>query len=140
MADNPFIGTWRLVSYITEKDGEISHTMGENASGYITYGADGYMSVALMSANRTLFDSPSSRAGSDEDKAAAFDGYTSYAGPYTVGEEAVTHHVEVAWFPNMVGKDNVRPFKFDGNQVTLSVPPVVREGVEVNQHLVWERV
>lgn len=115
------------------------HTV-KNASGYITYGADGYMSVALMSANRPHFTSDRSRAGKTEDKAASFDGYISYAGPYTVGEDAITHHVEVAWFPNMVGKDNVRAYKLDGNRVTLSVPPVTVDGDVITQHLVWEKV
>lgn len=105
MPDNPFIGTWRLISFVSEREnGEITYPYGEDASGYITYGADGYMSVALMSANRPHFTSDRSRAGKTEDKAASFDGYISYAGPYTVGEDAITHHVEVAWFPNMVGQ------------------------------------
>jgi hypothetical protein len=73
-------------------------------------------------------------------KAAAFDGYLSYAGPYTIGEDTVTHHVEVAWFPNMVGEDNVRAYKFDGNRLRLSVPPRIVEGVEITGHLVWEKV
>jgi hypothetical protein len=141
MADNPFVGSWRFVSYIAEdENGEITHPFGEDAHGYIMYGADGYMQVALMASDRPTFPTPRFRNGSTADKVAAFDGYLSYAGPYTVGEDAITHHVEVAWFPNMVGRDNVRKFEFEGNRLKLSVPPQEIDGVVVKQHLVWEKV
>ncbi len=141
MVDNPFLGSWRFVSFIYEdQDGNITHPFGEDASGYIMYGADGYMQVALMTANRPRFESERFRNGPTEHKAAAFDGYLSYAGPYTIGEDTVTHHVEVAWFPNMVGEDNVRAYKFDGNRLRLSVPPRIVEGVEITGLLVWEKV
>ena len=62
MPDNPFVGTWRLVSYIYEyENGDVTYPYGKDASGYITYGADGYMSVALMSSNRPKFDSNRAR-------------------------------------------------------------------------------
>jgi hypothetical protein len=98
------------------------------------------MSVALMSAGRPQFESHRFREGKTEDKAASFNGYISYAGPYTVGEDTVTHHVEVAWFPNMVGLDNVRGYRLEGNRVILSVPPVTVDGTVVTQHLTWEKV
>ena len=140
MADNPFIGSWRLVSYVSEdQSGKVTYPFGKDATGYIVYGADGTMSVALMSANRPRFESDRSREGSIENKAASFDGYISYAGPYTIGEDAVTHHVEVAWFPNMVGQDNVRTFKFDGSRLKLTIPPMI-DGSEITGHLVWEKV
>jgi hypothetical protein len=141
MAENPFVGSWRFVSYTNEdEDGNITHPFGEDAHGYIMYGTDGYMQVALMTAGRPIFPTERFRSGSTEDKAASFDGYISYAGPYTIGEDIITHHVEVAWFPNMVGKDNVRAYKFDGDRLRLSVPPVEVDGVEVTGHLIWEKV
>ena len=141
MANNPFVGSWQFVSYISEdENGEITHPFGKDAHGYIMYGADGYMQVALMTSDRPIFDTKRFRSGSTENKVAAFEGYLSYAGPYTIGEGTITHHVEVAWFPNMVGLDNVRKFELDGNRLKLSVPPIEIDGVVVTQHLVWEKV
>ena len=79
-------------------------------------------------------------SGKLEDKAAAFDGYISYAGPYTVREETVTHHVEIAWFPNVVGLDNVRGYRLNGNRIILTVPPVTTNGSAMTEHLTWEKV
>ena len=141
MANNPFVGSWRFVSYISEdENGKITHPFGEDAHGYIIYGEDGYMQVALMTSDRPIFDTKRFRSGSAENKVAAFDGYLSYAGPYTIDKDTITHHVEVAWFPNMVGLDNVRKFEFEGNRLKLSVPPVEIDHVVVTQHLVWEKV
>lgn len=49
MASNPLIGTWSLV------DGRVSYPLGEDAVGKSMYGQDGYMSVAIMGPERTMF-------------------------------------------------------------------------------------
>ena len=43
MADsNPFIGTWKLVSWeVTQPDGTIHCSYGKDAMGYLTYTAEG---------------------------------------------------------------------------------------------------
>lgn len=141
MPENTFIGTWRLVSYVAEDaDGQITYPFGEDAEGYIMYRDDGYMQVAIMAPDRPRFESGRMREGTMEEKAAASQGYISYAGTYTICDDTITHHVEVAWFPNMVGQDNVRRYRMDGNRVRLSVPPVDIDGKTITQHLTWERV
>jgi len=49
MASNPLIGTWSLA------DGQVSHSLGKDASGYIMYNDDGYMFVAIMAPKRLRF-------------------------------------------------------------------------------------
>ena len=48
MEPNPLIGAWRLVTYEAHSGDEISYPLGEDASGYIMYTPDGYMSVLIM--------------------------------------------------------------------------------------------
>ena len=56
VAQNPFIGTWRLVSCeLRRADGQVSYPVGRDPVGYIIYNPDGYMSVAFMSADRPKF-------------------------------------------------------------------------------------
>lgn len=141
MEDNPFLGSWKLISFESEdQEGQFTYPFGENPVGYIMYAPDGYMQVAIMAEEHVPFAADRSRSGTTDEKAAAFSGYISYAGPYTIGEDTITHHVEVAWWPNMVGMDNVRAYEFNGNRLRLAVPPVEVDGKMMIQRLLWEKV
>jgi hypothetical protein len=140
MAENPFVGSWRIVSYVMEENGEKTYPLGLSPTGYIMYGADGYMSVCLVSSERSRFDVAQWSDGTTSQKAAAFDGTISYAGPYTIGENTVTHHVEAAWFPDMISEENTRAYTFEGNRLRLSIPPVEVDGGVRTGHLIWEKV
>ena len=99
MAQNPFVGTWRLVSYkLRGSNGQVSYPLGQDAVGYIIYSEDGYMSVALMAANRLKFAAGDPRGGTDEDKIVAADSYVSYCGRYEIQGGKVVHHVKLASF------------------------------------------
>jgi len=65
MAQNTFVGTWRLVSFglRSTKDNQVSYPFGQEAVGYLMYSEDGYMSVSFMSANRSKFASGDIRGG-----------------------------------------------------------------------------
>ncbi|MGO9021709.1 MAG: lipocalin-like domain-containing protein [Syntrophobacteraceae bacterium] len=141
MAENPFIGTWRLVSFeLRSENGQVSYPFGQDVDGYIIYSQDGYMSVAFMKAGRSNFTSRYLFAdGSMEEKALAVDTYMSYCGKYEVCGDKVIHHIEVSLFPNWTGKDQQRFYRFDGDRLILSSPPVLREGIEQTAHLTWKR-
>ncbi|WP_295458851.1 lipocalin-like domain-containing protein [uncultured Thiodictyon sp.] len=140
MIENPFVGAWRLISCeLRSVNGQISYPMGKDAQGYIIYSRDGYLSVAFMSSGRNPFASDDLRAGSAEEKVQAFDTYFSYCGRYEVRDEAVIHHVEVSLFPNWTGKSQERRYRFDQDQLILSAPPVLIDGIEQAAHLVWQK-
>ena len=141
MSANPFVGTWQLVSAESkDASGEISHPLGQDATGYLIYSSDGYMAVAIMQANRSNFASADTRGGSLDEKGAAFDTYVSYSGTYEVKGERVIHHVEMSLFPNWSGTDQERFFEFSGDQLALRTPPIMIQGVERTAHLIWQRV
>jgi hypothetical protein len=135
------VGTWRLVSLESRSsDGKVSYPLGKDLLGYIMYNENGYMFVAIMSPNRLKFASGDILGGTIEEKAAAADTYVSYCGKYDVQGDTVTHHIELSFFPNWVGVDQERKMAFDGNRLSLSTPPILVEGVEQTQHLIWERI
>ncbi|HEY7126638.1 MAG TPA: lipocalin-like domain-containing protein [Ktedonobacterales bacterium] len=143
MSDNPFVGTWRLVSVESRTaDGRVRYPYGRDAQGYIIYSAEGTMCVAFMAAHRPRFANANDAAeGTPEELAAAGKLYVSYAGPYEIQDDGtIHHHVEVSFFPNWIGSVQERLYTFEGNRLTLSTRPVLIRGLERSSHLVWERV
>jgi len=141
MERNPFVGTWRLVSLEMRKpDGQVSYPLGHDAVGFIMYAEDGYMSVAIMSVDRLKFAAGDIRRGTVEEKAAAADSYVSYCGRYEIRDNAIVHYIAVSLFPNWVGVQQERVFKFDGRRLYLSTTPFLADGIQQTGHLIWERV
>src|SRR5262245_45405189 len=102
------VGTWKLVSYVTETpDGKRTYPLGENVSGLAIYSADGYVSIQFMRNDRPRFASGDAWRGTLEEERAAFEGFFSYAGRYTIdaARSTVTHHIEVTAAPNYAGMD-----------------------------------
>jgi hypothetical protein len=141
MSSNPLVGTWRLISWENRTlDGEVSHPLGEDASGYIAYTEDGYVFVAIMRPARRPFAAGDLLSGSAAEKARAAETYVSYCGRYEFRGETVIHHVELSLFPNWVGVAQERLVTINGNRLTLSTSPLLLEGRQQTAHLVWERV
>src|SRR5215207_3428430 len=140
MASNPFIGTWRLVSFEHRTlDGQIICPQGDNPLGYLIYNEQGYMSVAFMSAHRVGFASGDIRGGSAEEKVAAFDSYISLCGKYEIEGQKVYHHIEVSLFPDWIGVTQERFFEFTENRLSLSAAPFLLNGRQRTVHVIWER-
>ncbi len=52
----------------------------------------------------------------------------------------MTHQVRGAWYPNWIGHDQIRHFKFDGSRLLLSTPPLIWDGQSFEYVLTWERI
>jgi hypothetical protein len=73
---NPFVGSWKLLSAVYERDGQAAYPFGPEPVGLLIYDELGNMSVQIMH---------SSRADSSDSKSvrvnrAAFSGYLGYYG------------------------------------------------------------
>ena len=135
-----FVGTWQLVSFeIRDADGGVSYPYGQDATGYITYTPDGYMSTIIMAGGRPRFAEDDILRGSIEEQAAAARTFISYAGPYEVRGGRVIHHVKVRLVPNWVGGTQERFYEFDGDRLSLSTGPMLLAGREQRAHLIWVR-
>ena len=137
-------GTWRLKESFAEKNGKRqAFPLGEGTKGLIIYDEVGYMSAQLMSAQRVQF---SARVPKDiplEEISRAYHEYTSYYGTFTLDASAgtIVHHVEGALSPQWIGGDQLRYFKFDGDLLVLTTPPMkVADGSKVINTLVWQKV
>ena len=136
------VGSWRLVSNEEHRaDGSVTAVWGSSPAGSLMYQANGRMAVQLMDPRRAKFASDDRLAGTPEEVRRAFEGYLAYFGTFTVDERArtVTHHVEGATFPNLIGTDQQRTYVLSGDRLTLSTPPMVRGGRRSTYVLVWER-
>ena len=115
--ENDLVGAWTLDEmYAEDADGTRTHPMGRDAGGMIMYTPDGYMSAITHFADRFL---PADRP-SDEDRAEAFSSYFNYAGTWHLEDDTVTHTIETALDPNMVGMALSRDITKDGNKMVFS--------------------
>ena len=72
-----------------------------------------------------------------EQKARMAEGVVAYAGQYDMKDGKVRHHIEVSFFPDLVGRTVVRTPSFEGSRLTLTTDPDAEGGV---QKIYWERV
>ena len=137
------VGTWKLVSYeTTTPDGKKTLPLGPDVTGFAIYTATGHVSIQFMRRDRPRFASGDAWRGTLEEERAAFEGFFSYAGRYTVDatRSTVTHHVEVSSAPNYVGMALERTFSVSGNRLTLRTPQRQLAGQSSISTLVWERI
>ena len=117
------VGTWQLVSRTVSVKGKtmVDPVLGAQPRGRLYYDASGAMSLQMMRAGRTSAIATPADA-KDKANPRVILGYDSYFGTYTVDERAgtVTHHVEASLFPEDLGQNWVRPFKLEGDTLTLS--------------------
>ncbi len=100
------------------------------------------MAAHVMRNDRPLFAANDPDRGTDAEVRAAFEGHASYFGTYTIdaATQTVTHHVRGAWYPNWIGGDQLRHFKFEGSRLLLFTPPLISGGESLEYVLTWEHI
>jgi hypothetical protein len=126
------LGNWKLVNYeIFAPNGETRP--GNYDVGRLMYG-EREMTAHLLRAGGAK-EAPTTDAA----RAAAYQAYIGYFGPYTIDADKgiVIHHVAGSSFPHWIGTDQVRYYGFPADaQLTLSL----KSGDRITQTLTWERV
>jgi hypothetical protein len=107
--------------------------------GYITYTADGYIFAQIMAAERTPLATQNPFGGGDAESAEAARSQMSYCGTYEARDGEVIHRVAVSDFPNWVGSEQRRFYKFEDEKLILSAPPFKTKKGEITTFLIWER-
>jgi hypothetical protein len=135
---NALVGSWSLVSYITEGPDGTTGTPYGHAVGRLSYDAHGNMSGQVMRPDRAAV--VHGQSGLQEVRA-AYAGYIAYFGTYEVNESAdtVVHHVQGALNPSWVGGSQVRRMRFDGDRLVLSTD-VRKSGAVIRHTLTWRRI
>lgn len=136
---NPFIGTWRLVSWQnTDAKGAITYPCGTRPIGYLLYTGDGYMAAQVMNPDlhhqNALFPRKQELLETHPGKGQrnVHVTYLSYCGTYSYSIEGamLTHCVKVSSITEWIGKDQLRHFEFNGANLFLS-----HKGAKI----IWER-
>lgn len=142
MVNEKLVGTWKLVAASsTLSTGErIEAPYGANPSGVLTYGADGRMTSLISYGGRKPLSFGGGTRSPQEEQAEAFNTFLAYAGRYTLGDDKVTHHVEISSIQNYVNRDLPRNIKFEGDRITLTTPPMPVNGKIQTIELIWQRL
>jgi Lipocalin-like domain len=131
-AKRRLVGNWKLVKYeVFDVSG--SARPGAFDEGRLMYDEKGEMSAHLMQSGR-----PREAATTETDRAAAYQAYLGYFGPFTIDpdKQIVVHHVVGSSRPDWIGSEQVRYYAFPAdNTLTLSL----KSGERVTQTLTWER-
>jgi Lipocalin-like domain len=142
MEDNPFVGTWRLVSAeFRRADGAVLHLYGRDPVGMLVYDVQGHMIGQIMRRDRPALPASKQVANALEDYQAIIKGSVAYFGTYEVDFVAgtITHHVQGSLIPDWVGIGQVRLFAFAGERLTLRTPSTPLHGTTLEGVLIWER-
>ncbi len=118
LADVPstIIGAWKLLYWReVHSDGSVDHPLGPDAVGQLMYDPSGRMSVQLVQPHQDRFASDDWREATEEEMISAWPRYFGYFGTYGLDDEqeAVVHHIEGGWFPNLEGTEQIRQCRFD---------------------------
>ena len=125
------IGTWTLVSVVTERDGRKSDAYGPNAKGLLVFDANGRYSIIFIAAGLPKFLSGNRSSGTADENKAVVAGSLAHFGTYVVDEadKSFTFHIERATFPNWEGKSNKRSFAIVGDKLRFIDPHASGGGV-----------
>lgn len=105
-----------MLSWSTQdSDGAVSYPPGQDAVTQLFYDDSGRMSVQLRRQNQQRFSSRDWREADADEKAKTWGDYFGYFGRYELNEagHTVIHHIEDSWFPNLVGTNEIRHYRFE---------------------------
>ncbi|MGA8029635.1 MAG: lipocalin-like domain-containing protein [Bryobacteraceae bacterium] len=117
-----FLGSWKLISYeLTLTSGSTLKPFGDHPVGLILYQNDGHMSAQLMLPAPIPFASSDSLQATKDEAERAWRNYAGYWGTFSVdtNNRIITHHVEGGWFPNWIGTNQARSFRFGEGTLIL---------------------
>jgi hypothetical protein len=104
------VGSWALVSSVTEKDGVKSDQFGSGATGMLSFDSAGHFMLTIIGPNLPKFASNNRAGGTAEENKAVVSSSIAMLGTYTVNpaEKALILKVDSATFPNWNGTEQKR--------------------------------
>jgi hypothetical protein len=124
---NQFIGTWTLLKCTAiEKDGKTTFPYGEKPIGQILYDKNWNMMVEIMNPDIGKFKNENPFGGSPEEIISAYNGFLAYYGTYKILSDSnlIVHNLKACSFPNWVGQNQKRRFRFEENKLILTTPAI----------------
>jgi hypothetical protein len=136
------VGTWQLVSRVdSTADGRqmVEPTLGSDPIALLIYDRAGNVAAQLMRRDRAASSVATPTA--DPNNSGAINGYDAYFGTYAVNYTAgeVTHTLTAALVPTDVGRQLVRRFRINNNDLVISFDARSASGGPVTRILTWHR-
>tara|TARA_A100000171_G_scaffold7797_1_gene5904 strand:- start:5656 stop:6090 length:435 start_codon:yes stop_codon:yes gene_type:complete len=133
------IGSWKLNNFELKNltvDKSI-FPYGKEPIGILIFGADGFMSVSVMSDNRINFEVESLQMSSAEEKISAIDTYLSYAGKWKIENDRIYVEVITSLLPNWKDKEHYRTFQLNDKTLSFQTPKMKQGDFDILVELDW---
>jgi Lipocalin-like domain len=137
---NDIVGTWTLVSSVSEKDGMKTDQFGSGAKGMMVLDAKGHFMLTIIGPDLPRFGSNNRAGGTAEENKAVVSKSIAMIGDYSVNtsDKTLTFKVESATFPNWNGTEQKRLLSpLDGDVLKYVTPTASSGGVGT---VTWQRV
>ena len=132
------VGTWTLVSVVTEQGGNKTDTYGPNPKGTLMVDANGRYVITFARADLPKVASNNRTTATPEENKAIVGGSLTHFGTVSVNaaDKTFTFKIETATFPNWNGTEQKRPFTVTGDELTYTVAAASGGGTGT---VVWKR-
>ena len=134
------VGTWTLVSSVTEKDGTRTDQFGLGAKGLLILDAAGNFMLTIIGPDLPKFASNNRAAGTAEENKAVLSKSIAMIGTYSVNvaDKTLTFKVDSATFPNWNGTEQKRLLSSGNKDELKYVTPTASSGGVCT--VTWRRV
>lgn len=104
------VGTWALVSSVTEKDGQKTEQFGAGAKGMLIFDESGHFMLTIIGPHLPRFSSNNRANGTAEENRAVVSASIAMLGTYAFdgAQKSLVFHVDSATFPNWNGTQQQR--------------------------------
>ena len=127
---NDVVGTWTLVSSLTEKDGTKTDQFGVGARGMMTLDADGHFMLTIIGPDLPKCVSNNRTTGTPEENKAVVSKSIAMIGTYAVNstDKTLTFKVDSATFPNWNGTEQKRLLASGNTDELKYITPTASSG------------
>jgi lipocalin-like protein len=132
------VGTWTLVSNVSEQGGNKTDTYGPHPKGSLIVDANGRYVLTIVRAGLPKVASNNRTTATPEENKAIVGGSLAHFGTLSVNaaDKTMTFKIETATFPNFDGTEQKRPFTLTGDELTFTVAAASGGGTVT---AVWKR-
>ena len=124
------VGTWSLVSSVTEKDGARTDQFGSGAKGMMTLDADGHFMLTIIGPDLPKFASNNRAGGTPDENGAVVSKSIAMIGTYAVNsvDKTLIFKVDSATFPNWNGSEQKRLLSSSNKDELKYITPTASSG------------
>lgn len=134
------VGTWSLVSSVTERDGVRTDQFGTGAKGMLVLDGAGHFMLTIIGPDLPKFSSNNRATGTPDENKAVVSKSIAMIGDYSVNasDKTLTFKVDSATFPNWNGTEQKRLLSpLEGDVLKYVTPTASSGGVGT---VTWRRV